>query len=104
MELCRKEIFGPALPVITFKTLEEAIEIANDTEYGLSAYAYTQNLHDAFLLTENLEAGEIIINVWGGGSPLPYAHGGVKESGIGKDWSTISLSEYYDVKRITMTP
>lgn len=104
MSICRQEIFGPALPVITFKTLEEAIEIANDTNYGLSAYAYTKDMKTAFRLMEELEAGEVIINVWGGGSPLPYAHGGVKDSGVGKDWSTFSLAEYYDVKRVTMTP
>lgn len=104
MEICRKEIFGPALPVITFKTLEEAVSIANDTSYGLSAYVYTRDLKTAFTLTEELEAGEVIVNVWGGGSPLPYAHGGVKESGVGKDWSTISLEEYFDCKRVTITP
>ncbi len=104
MEICRTEIFGPVLPVITFRTLDEAIELANDTEYGLSSYAYTTNLSSAFRLYQELETGEVFINVWGGGSPLPYPHSGMKKSGIGADFSTDSLLEYYRIKRVCMTP
>lgn len=104
MKICRREIFGPVLPVIVYKTLDEAIAIANDTDYGLSAYAYTRDLKDAFRLYKELEAGEVFINVWGGGSPLPYPHAGWKRSGIGADFSTESLMEYFRVKRVCMTP
>lgn len=104
MEVCRKEIFGPVLPVLTYSTLDEAIAIANDTDYGLSAYAYTSNLKDAFRLYQELEVGEVFVNVWGGGSPLPYPHAGAKSSGIGADFSTDSLMEYLRIKRVCMTP
>lgn len=103
MAVCSKEIFGPVLPVITYKTIDEAIAIANDSEYGLSAYAYTTNLNAAFRFYKELEVGEVFINVWGGGSPLPYPHAGVKKSGIGADFSTDSLMEYLQVKRVCMT-
>lgn len=104
MEICRTEIFGPVMPVITFRTLDEAIALANDTEYGLSSYAYTTDLSTAFRLYQELETGEVFINVWGGGSPLPYPHSGMKKSGIGADFSDDSLREYYHVKRVCMTP
>lgn len=104
MRVCQEEIFGPVLPVLTYHSPEDAVALANDTRYGLSAYVYTNDMHQAFELAEQLEAGEVIVNVWGGGSPLPYAHGGIKESGVGKDWSSYSLKEYYYVKRITLTP
>lgn len=104
MKLCSQEIFGPVLPVITFQTLDEAIQIANDTAYGLSAYAYTNDLRAAFRLYQELDVGEVFINVWGGGSPLPYPHAGAKNSGIGADFSTDSLMEYFRIKRVCMTP
>lgn len=103
MAVCSKEIFGPVLPVITYKTIDEAIAIANDTEYGLSAYAYTTNLNAAFRFYKELDVGEVFVNVWGGGSPLPYPHAGAKKSGIGADFSTDSLLEYFHVKRVCMT-
>lgn len=77
--------------------------IANESDYGLSAYAYTTNLNSAFRFYKELEVGEVFINVWGGGSPLPYPHAGVKKSGIGADFSTDSLMEYMQVKRVCMT-
>ena len=103
MAVCSREIFGPVLPVITYKTLDEAIAIANDTSYGLSAYAYTTNLRSAFRFYKELEVGEVFVNVWGGGSPLPYPHAGAKNSGIGADFSTDSLMEYFHIKRVCMT-
>ena len=103
MAVCSREIFGPVLPVITYKTLDEAIAIANDTSYGLSAYAYTTNLRSAFRFYKELEVGEVFVNVWGGGSPLPYPHAGAKNSGIGADFSTDSLMEYFHVNRVCMT-
>lgn len=104
MNVCSHEIFGPVLPVITFRSLDEAIRIANDTNYGLSAYAYTNDLKAAFRLYQELDVGEVFINVWGGGSPLPYPHAGAKSSGIGADFSTDSLMEYFRIKRVCMTP
>lgn len=104
LKLCRREIFGPVLPVISYRTLEEAISIANDTDYGLSAYAYTNNMKEAFRIYQELDVGEVFINVWGGGSPLPYPHAGAKSSGIGADFATDSLMEYFRIKRVCMTP
>lgn len=104
MKVCQNEIFGPVLPIMTFKTIDEAIEIANQTTYGLTAYAFTKDLNASFRLSEELEAGTVIVNVWGGGLPIYYPHGGWKESGLGKEWSPISVTDYFRIKRMTITP
>ena len=100
-ELLREEIFGPVAPVKGFKTEEEAIAAANDTEYGLVAYVYTRDLSRAFRVAEALETGMLGLNqgvVSNAGAPF----GGVKASGIGREGGNEGIEEYLETKYILM--
>ena len=84
MEINQIEIFGPILPIQTFETLAEAIEMSNDTEYGLWANVWTNDLSIALKLAGAIQAGTVALNcVWGGGTSIPM--GGYKQSGLGKE-------------------
>tara|TARA_R110002020_G_scaffold24424_14_gene80482 strand:+ start:6711 stop:8156 length:1446 start_codon:yes stop_codon:yes gene_type:complete len=97
MRFTREEIFGPVAPVYRFDTEEEAIAAANDTDYGLAAYAYTSDLSRMFRLQDQLEYGLIGINEVLIVSPeAPF--GGLKESGIGKEGSWQGIDDYLDTK------
>jgi len=100
MRVYREEIFGPVMPCMTFETAEEVLAAANDTEYGLASYLFTNDLNAAFDIAEGLEFGSVCVNEPYYNYNLP--HGGTKESGIGKDCSTYSLEEYYYLKRISI--
>ncbi|MEO6167903.1 MAG: NAD-dependent succinate-semialdehyde dehydrogenase, partial [Chitinophagales bacterium] len=95
-----KEIFGPVLPVIPFDTLEEVIEKANNTQYGLAAFIWTNNLKTAIHLSEKLEFGMVGVNEW-----IPHAteapFGGWKQSGIGHESGSEGLYEYMEKKLIS---
>jgi succinate-semialdehyde dehydrogenase / glutarate-semialdehyde dehydrogenase len=100
MRIAREEIFGPVVPLIEFTDEESVIREANNTEYGLAAYAYTPDNSRAQRLGELLEFGEVMINGFKYAIYLP--HGGIKESGIGKDCSHLALDDYLIKKRITV--
>jgi len=102
MRVSKEEIFGPIIPVQPFSTLDEALEKANNTIYGLSAYFYGHDAREISKAFETLEAGEIFVNGCGGGQQLPHA--GCKQSGVGCDSSYWSLEEYLDFHRISMIP
>ena len=95
-----EEIFGPIMPVMPFDDDDDIFAIANDTEYGLSAYVYTQNLTRALEAERRLLFGNILINEAYYSLQLP--HGGLKQSGFGKDVSHLALDDYYDTKRISI--
>ncbi|MBM4267741.1 MAG: aldehyde dehydrogenase family protein, partial [Deltaproteobacteria bacterium] len=97
MELTREEIFGPVAPLQRFETEEEGIRLANDTIYGLAAYAYTRDLGRAWRLTRALEYGIIGLNE-GIISTAVAPFGGVKQSGLGREGSRYGIDEYLDVK------
>ena len=97
MKIFNNETFGPVAPLIRFETEEEAIAMANDTEYGLACYAYTKDLGRAWRLSEKLEYGMVAINE-GFISSEVAPFGGVKESGIGKEGSKYGLDDYLNVK------
>ena len=100
-ELLREEIFGPVAPVKGFKTEEEAIAAANDTQYGLVAYVYTRDLSRAFRVAEALETGMLGLNqgvVSNAGAPF----GGVKQSGIGREGGDEGIEEYLETKYVLM--
>jgi len=99
MTIAKEEIFGPVLTVIGFDTLEEAIEIANDTVYGLAAAVWTANINKALKASRTLESGQVFINNYGGGD-MSVPFGGMKQSGNGRDKSIHSLKEYSELKTI----
>jgi len=99
--LARHEIFGPVLPLFRFDDLEDALHKANDTEYGLAAYAFTNNLKTAIKVSEGLEFGIVGINEWAPhGTELPF--GGWKYSGQGHESGSEGLYEYMEKKLISI--
>jgi len=100
MTIAQEEIFGPVLSVITFKTVEEAIEIANDTKYGLASQLYTNNLHVAHKVSRAIRAGTVSVNCFSeGDQAVPF--GGFKQSGFGgREKSFHAHDQYSEVKTI----
>ena len=99
MRIAQEEIFGPVLTSISFETEEEALEIANDTAYGLTGYVWTNDLTRALRFTDKLEAGMIWVNSENV-RHLPTPFGGIKESGIGRDGGDWSFEFYMEQKHI----
>ncbi|MBZ9845528.1 NAD-dependent succinate-semialdehyde dehydrogenase [Mesorhizobium sp. CA5] len=97
MRFMKEEIFGPIAPVFKFETEEEAIALANDTEFGLAAYFYTGDLGRAFRVMEGLKYGMVGVNE--GLITTPEApFGGVKESGLGREGGHQGIEDYLDTK------
>ena len=95
--IAKEEIFGPVLSVITFDTEEEAIQIANKSEYGLAASVWTDDLSRALRVSKKLNAGTVSVNTVDALSPVtPF--GGVKQSGFGRDLSLHSFDKYTFLK------
>ncbi|WP_027256665.1 MULTISPECIES: 5-carboxymethyl-2-hydroxymuconate semialdehyde dehydrogenase [Leisingera] len=99
MTIAQKEIFGPVLTAIRFKDEDEALKLANDTQYGLTAYVWTNDLTRALRFTNALEAGMIWVNSENV-RHLPTPFGGVKSSGIGRDGGDWSFEFYMEQKHI----
>ena len=95
--LAREEVFGPVLAVIAFDTEEEAVRIANSTDYGLAAAIWTANLSRAHRMIRAVRAGVVHVNTYGG-SDLTVPLGGVKQSGNGHDKSLHAFDKYLDLK------
>lgn len=99
MKVMKEETFGPLVAITKFKTLEEAVEIANSTDYGLVSYAYTNSLKTAFYLAEKIQSGTVCINnIVGSTLNAPYS--GWKQSGIGVELSHHAIEEYLHLKHI----
>jgi succinate-semialdehyde dehydrogenase/glutarate-semialdehyde dehydrogenase len=99
MLIMQEETFGPAVGVMPFDTLDEAIRLANDTPYGLAAIVYTQNLTTADTCARQIQAGNVAVNnVDAGVINAPY--GGIKASGFGKEHGPEGLYEYLVAKHI----
>ncbi|MEM8630378.1 MAG: aldehyde dehydrogenase family protein [Pseudomonadota bacterium] len=97
MAIAREEIFGPVLTVMPFDSLEEAIEIANDTDYGLAASVWSKNIDKALTVTRRVQAGRFWVNTTlAGGPELPI--GGFKQSGWGRESGAMGVEEYTQVK------
>jgi succinate-semialdehyde dehydrogenase/glutarate-semialdehyde dehydrogenase len=102
-DLVGEEIFGPVAPISTFSTDEEAIRRANDTEYGLVAYAFTSDVSRMIRVTEALEAGMVGVNQGVVSNPAaPF--GGVKQSGLGREGGSEGIEEYLSVKYVGIAP
>ncbi|MBL1075156.1 NAD-dependent succinate-semialdehyde dehydrogenase [Nocardia sp. 2] len=98
----REEIFGPVAAIYGFDTEDEVIALANDTEYGLAAYFYTQNLDRALRVSDALEAGMVGVNRGVISDPAaPF--GGVKQSGLGSEGGSEGIHEYLDTKYVAFT-
>lgn len=99
--VAKEEIFGPVVVILTAASTQEALQIANQTNYGLAGAVWTDNLDEAYFAARHLETGLVHINSYGNDdNSAPF--GGVKESGLGKDKSMYSFDEYSDLKTIWM--
>jgi succinate-semialdehyde dehydrogenase / glutarate-semialdehyde dehydrogenase len=101
MAIFREETFGPVAPLFRFKTEEEVIELANDTEFGLASYFYARDLGRVWRVAEALEYGMVAINE-GILSSEVAPFGGVKESGLGREGSKYGLDDYLELKYLLM--
>lgn len=101
MLLAKEETFGPVAPLFRFKTEKEVISMANDTEFGLASYFYTNDLHRAWRVSESLEYGMVGINS-GIISTAVAPFGGVKQSGIGREGSKYGIEPYIEIKYLCM--
>jgi 5-carboxymethyl-2-hydroxymuconic-semialdehyde dehydrogenase len=99
MRIAREEIFGPVLTAIPFADEEEAVRIANDTQYGLAAYLWTGDSGRALRIANGVEAGMVWVNSENN-RHLPTPFGGVKASGIGRDGGDYSFDFYMETKNI----
>ncbi|QDG75360.1 aldehyde dehydrogenase family protein [Labrenzia sp. PHM005] len=101
MPIARDEVFGPVLSVLTFKTLDEAIALVNDADYGLSAGVWSENVHTCLEFARRAQAGTVWTNTWMDGfAELPF--GGLKESGQGRELGKYGLDEFLEAKTVTM--
>jgi len=98
-DILREEIFGPVAPIVAFDTEDEAVALANQTEYGLAAYVYTQDLVRGFRVSERLESGMVALNR-GMVSDVAAPFGGVKQSGLGREGGHHGLLEFAEAKYI----
>ncbi len=101
MRMAREEIFGPVAPLFRFKTEEEAIRMANDTEFGLAAYFYSADLGRVWRVSEALEYGMVGVNT-GAISTEVAPFGGIKSSGFGREGSKYGLEDYLEIKYVCM--
>tara|TARA_B110000263_G_scaffold227065_1_gene219142 strand:- start:1837 stop:3282 length:1446 start_codon:yes stop_codon:yes gene_type:complete len=100
MRLFTEETFGPIAPIMSFDSDDEVLEMANDTEYGLASYIFTNNHQRIQRFTEDLQFGEIQIN--GVKYSIYLPHGGIKNSGLGHDCSHLALNDYLIKKRVSI--
>ncbi|TDV01708.1 aldehyde dehydrogenase family protein, partial [Paraburkholderia caballeronis] len=96
--IAREEIFGPVLSVIVFDSVDDAVRIANDSEYGLAAAVWTSNLTSAHEISRRLRAGTVWVNCYDEGGDMNFPFGGYKQSGNGRDKSLHALEKYTELK------
>lgn len=101
MAIVREEVFGPVLTVQTFKTVDDAIALANDSSYGLSAGVWSENIHTSLAFCRRAQAGTVWTNTWMDGFP-ELAFGGMKQSGQGRETGKYGFEEFLEVKSLVM--
>jgi aldehyde dehydrogenase (NAD+) len=98
MTIAKEEIFGPVISILGYDTVEQAIEIGNDTEYGLAAYVQAADIEKARKVASKLRAGQVSIN--GGGGDMMAPFGGYKMSGNGREWGDYAFHEFLETKAV----
>ncbi len=101
MAVAREETFGPVAPLFRFKTEEDAVRLANDTEFGLASYFYSRDIGRVWRVAEALESGIVGINT-GIISTEVAPFGGVKESGVGREGSKYGIEDFLEIKYLCM--
>ena len=101
MKIATEETFGPLAPVFKFSTEKEAIDMANDTEFGLASYFYTNDINRIWRVSEALEYGMVGVNE-GVISNEVAPFGGIKESGLGREGSHYGIDDFLELKYICM--
>jgi succinate-semialdehyde dehydrogenase/glutarate-semialdehyde dehydrogenase len=101
MLVAREETFGPLAPVIRFNTEEEAIAMANDSEFGLAGYFFARDIGKVFRVAEAMQVGMVGVNT-GMISTEVAPFGGVKQSGIGREGSKYGIDDYLDIKYVCL--
>ena len=101
MAVAREETFGPVAPLFRFKTEEEAIAMANDTEFGLASYFFSRDIGRIWRVAESLESGLVGVNA-GVISTVEAPFGGFKESGVGREGSKYGIDDYLQIKYVCM--
>ena len=99
MRIAKEEIFGPVLSIIPFETEDEAINIVNDTSYGLGNYLQTKDIKKAHRVAKKLRSGCVYINGNAADAGTPF--GGYRQSGNGREGGVWGLEEYLEVKTVT---
>ncbi len=100
MTVSREELFGPVLCVMPYDKLSDAIDMANDSDFGLAAYVWSNDLRESHHIADSLECGNVFLNSYGYQSEIPF--GGYKLSGIGREHGSVAMHEYTQVKSITV--
>jgi aldehyde dehydrogenase (NAD+) len=98
MAIAQEEVFGPVLTILPYKTEEEAIQIANDTPYGLSGYVQSSDVAHATKVAAKMRTGNVHIN--GSGPDFGAPFGGYKQSGNGREWGELGFEEFLEVKAV----
>lgn len=102
MKVAREETFGPVAPLFRFATEQEAMDMANDTEFGLAGYFYSRDIGRIFRVAEALETGIVGVNT-GIISTEVAPFGGVKQSGLGREGSKYGLEEFLEIKYVLLS-